>query len=165
LLTNAAGGIRQGLGPGSFMSITDHINLSGNNPLVGWRTEQGPAFVDMTEAYDARLRRAAEDAARAVGVTLERGIYAGLLGPTYETPAEIRMLRALGADAVGMSTVSEVIALRERGVPVGAISCITNTAAGLAPGALSHEDVQQVAARARVQFEALLTAWVERSAT
>jgi purine-nucleoside phosphorylase len=163
LLTNAAGGIRDELTSGGFMSITDHINLTGNNPLIGWATKGSP-FIDMTAAYDLRLRSAAAEAARAAGVTLSEGVYAGVLGPSYETPAEIRMLRALGADAVGMSTVSEVIALREQGVPVGAISCITNAAAGLRPGELNHEDVQRAAARAKAQFQTLLDGWVERAA-
>lgn len=162
LLTNAAGGINPDFGPGSFMLITDHINLTGNNPLIGWAT-QGSPFIDMSAAYDPRLRAAAEAAAQAAGVKLAQGVYAGLLGPSYETPAEIRMLRTLGADAVGMSTVSEVIALRERGVAVGAVSCITNAAAGLGPK-LDHEDVQRTAARARKDFEALLDGWVERAA-
>jgi purine-nucleoside phosphorylase len=162
LITNAAGGIEPKLGPGSFMLIRDHINLTGNNPLIGWATRGSP-FIDMSAAYDPRLCDAAHDAARAAGVTLADGVYAGLLGPSYETPAEIRMLRALGADAVGMSTVSEVIALRERGVAVGAVSCITNAAAGLGPK-LDHEDVQRTAARVRRELEALLDGWVERAA-
>lgn len=160
LLTNAAGGIRSDLGAGCFMLVTDHLNLSGRNPLVGVHGDHGPPFVDMTTAYDLDIRRAALRAASRVGVTLAEGVYAGVLGPSYETPAEIRMLRALGADAVGMSTVSEVIALRERGVPVGAVSCITNAAAGLGAAELSHDDVQRTAAEARARFEALLSAWV-----
>lgn len=162
LLTNAAGGIEPKLGPGSFMLIRDHINLTGNNPLIGWATRGSP-FIDMSAAYDPRLCDAAHEAARAAGVTLAEGVYAGLLGPSYETPAEIRMLRTLGAAAVGMSTVSEVIALRERGVAVGAVSCITNAAAGLGPK-LDHEDVQRTAARVKRELEALLDGWVERAA-
>ncbi|HTV22035.1 MAG TPA: purine-nucleoside phosphorylase [Polyangiaceae bacterium] len=162
LLTNAAGGIRSDLSPGSLMLITDHVNLSGLNPLVGWGDH--PGFIDMTRAYDRGLAAAARDAAGALGLTLGEGVYAALLGPSYETPAEIRMLRTLGADAVGMSTALEVIALRERGVAVGAVSCITNAAAGLSSAALDHDDVQQTAARARDRFEALLDAWVERAA-
>jgi purine-nucleoside phosphorylase len=158
LLTNAAGGIRADLDPGSLMLITDHINLSGQNPLVGWGGH--PAFIDLTRAYDPLLLAAARRAAGKVGASLPEGVYAALLGPSYETPAEIRMLRALGADAVGMSTALEVIALRERGVAVGAVSCITNLAAGLSDVVLDHDDVQQTAARTRARFEALLDAWV-----
>jgi purine-nucleoside phosphorylase len=165
LLTNAAGGIRADLSPGSLMLITDHLNLSGRNPLVAWSPAGHPAFIDMTRAYDRRLLAAARGAASDLGLALPEGVYAALLGPSYETPAEIRMLRALGADAVGMSTALEVIALRERGVAVGAISCITNAAAGLSEAALDHEDVQQTAASARSRFEALLDAWVSAAAT
>jgi purine-nucleoside phosphorylase len=160
LLTNAAGGIRADLGPGSLMLITDHLNLSGQNPLVRWAPGGHPAFIDMTSAYDPRLLAAARKAASSTGVELYEGVYAALLGPSYETPAEIRMLRSLGADAVGMSTALEVIALRERGVLVGAMSCITNAAAGLSAAALDHTDVQQTAARAGARFEALLDAWL-----
>jgi purine-nucleoside phosphorylase len=160
LLTNAAGGIRADLHPGSLMLITDHINLSGTNPLVAWSPNGHPPFIDMTQAYDPRLLAAARRAAGSAGLELFEGVYAALLGPSYETPAEIRMLRALGADAVGMSTALEVIALRERGVLVGAVSCVTNAAAGLSSVALDHTDVQQTAARAGQRFEALLDAWV-----
>ncbi len=165
LLTNAAGGIRADLAPGSLMLLTDHLNLSGQNPLVGWSPGGHPAFIDLTQAYDRRLLEAARRAARGIGFELPDGVYAALLGPSYETPAEIRMLRALGADAVGMSTALEVIALRERGVPVGAVSCITNAAAGLSAALLDHTDVQQTAARARESFEALLDAWVLEAAS
>lgn len=160
LLTNAAGGIRADLRPGALLLITDHLNLSGQNPLVRWTPDGHPAFIDMTGAYDPRLLAAARSAAASTGVELPEGVYAALLGPSYETPAEIRMLRALGADAVGMSTALEVIALRERGVRVGAVSCITNAAAGLSGAALDHADVQQTAARAAERFQALLDAWV-----
>jgi purine-nucleoside phosphorylase len=164
LLTNAAGGIRAGLAAGSLMLLTDHLNLSGRNPLVAWSPNGHPPFIDMTQAYDARLLDAARRAASSTGVQLFEGVYAALLGPSYETPAEIRMLRALGADAVGMSTALEVIALRERGVRVGAVSCITNLAAGLSGALLDHTDVQQTAARAGERFEALLDAWVLEAA-
>jgi len=163
LLTNAAGGIRADLSPGSLMLLTDHLNLSGHNPLVAWTRAGHPCFVDLTQAYDADLAAAARAAARELGQSLAEGVYAGLLGPSYETPAEIRMLRTLGADAVGMSTVLETIALRERGVRVGAMSCITNLAAGLSAAPLSHEEVQETAAVARERFEALLDAWVTRA--
>src|SRR6185436_3815085 len=164
LLTNAAGGIRADLTPGTLMLITDHLNLSGRNPLVGWSSEGHPSFIDLTRAYDAELADAARSAARELGQSLAEGVYAGLLGPSYETPAEIRMLRTLGADAVGMSTVLEAIALRERGVRVGAVSCITNLAAGLSAAPLSHAEVQQTAADAKGRFAALLDAWVQRAA-
>ena len=164
LLTNAAGGIRADLSPGSLMLITDHLNLSGQNPLVAWAPAGHPAFIDMSHAYDPRLLAAARAAAHGLGLPLADGVYAALLGPSYETPAEIRMLRSLGADAVGMSTALEVIALRERGVAVGAVSCVTNVAAGLSDAALDHDDVQQTAARSRGHFEALLDAWVVASA-
>jgi purine-nucleoside phosphorylase len=157
LLTNAAGGIGEALTPGSLMLIDDHLNLTGQNPLTG----TPEPFVDMTNAYDAELAGAARRAARELGVTLHEGVYAGLLGPSYETPAEIRMLRTLGAHAVGMSTVLEVIALRGLGVRVGAVSCITNFAAGLSPAKLEHRDVASVARSASSSFDALLARWIE----
>jgi purine-nucleoside phosphorylase len=162
LLTNAAGGIRADLIPGSLMLITDHINLTGKNPLVGWGDH--PGFIDMTRTYDSRLLAAARGAASERDLGLADGVYAALLGPSYETPAEIRMLRTLGADAVGMSTALEAIALRERGVAVGAVSCITNAAAGLSAAPLDHDDVQETAARAKDRFESLLDGWVLESA-
>jgi purine-nucleoside phosphorylase len=162
LLTNAAGGIRADLIPGSLMLITDHINLTGKNPLVGWGDH--PGFIDMTRTYDSRLLAAARAAASERNLGLADGVYAALLGPSYETPAEIRMLRTLGADAVGMSTALEAIALRERGVAVGAVSCITNAAAGLSAAPLDHDDVQEMAARAKDRFESLLDGWVLESA-
>jgi purine-nucleoside phosphorylase len=162
LLTNAAGGIRADLTPGSLMLIRDHINLSGCNPLVAWGSH--PTFVDLTHAYDRLVLEAAQRAAQELGQILPEGVYAALLGPSYETPAEIRMLRTLGADAVGMSTALEVIALRERGVAVGAVSCITNFAAGLSDVVLDHDDVQRTAARTRARFESLLDAWVAETA-
>jgi homotetrameric cytidine deaminase len=129
LLTNAAGGIHPSFLPGDLMLITDHLNLMGDNPLRGPNFADGPRFPDLSHAYDPALQGFARQAALSSGVTLHEGVYAAMLGPSYETPAEIRMLRALGADAVGMSTVPEVIALRQRGVSVGAMSCITNRAA------------------------------------
>jgi purine-nucleoside phosphorylase len=165
LLTNAAGGLAAGWAPGDLMLITDHLNLMGRNPLAGANEGAlGPRFPDMTEAYDRELSDLGRAAARATGVLLREGIYAGLLGPTYETPAEIRMLRTLGADAVGMSTVPEVIALRHMGVRAAAISCITNLAAGLSATRLDHSEVEATAAAARDRFTALLTEWVRRVA-
>jgi len=157
LLTNAAGGIGEGFRPGSLMLVVDHLNLTGKNPLVG-----GPHFVDLTRAYDAEVADAARRAAGDAGVPLEEGVYAGLVGPSYETPAEIRMLRVLGAHAVGMSTVMETIALRALGVRVGAMSCITNLAAGLSDAVLDHRDVQATARATERAFEAVLTRWIER---
>jgi len=162
LLSNAAGGIAERLQAGSLMRIEDHLNLMGNSPLVGPST-RGPRFPDMSQAYDRELGQHCEDAARAAGVALERGVYAGLLGPSYETPAEIRMLKTLGADAVGMSTVSEVIALRQMGVRVGAVSCITNLAAGRSTEPLSHAEVEATAARVKGDFIRLFTGWVARA--
>lgn len=161
LLSNAAGGIAERLSPGSLMRIDDHINLMGDSPLRG-PCARGPRFPDMSRAYDAQVAEACELAAREVGVTLAAGVYAGLLGPSYETPAEIRMLATLGADAVGMSTVPEVIALRQLGVRVGAVSCITNLAAGRSPVPLSHAEVEATAARVKADFVRLFSAWVTR---
>lgn len=159
LLTNAAGGIREGLAPGRLLLVGDHLNLTGANPLVGPHY----AFVDMTNVYDPELRAAARASADEAGVPLEEGVYAGVLGPSYETPAEVRMLRALGADAVGMSTVLEAIALRRLGVRVGAMSCITNVAAGLSGALLDHHEVQAVASRSQGAFQTVLDGWVTRA--
>jgi purine-nucleoside phosphorylase len=160
ILTNAAGGIRDDLGPADLMMICDHVNLTGRNPLVGPADSSGPRFPDMSEAYDPALRTLGRDAAEALNLNLREGIYAGVLGPSYETPAEIRMLRAIGADAVGMSTVLEVIALRHLGVRVAAVSAITNKAAGLGAGVLDHGDVQATAERVRRVFVEFLARWV-----
>jgi purine-nucleoside phosphorylase len=167
VLTNAAGGIAEGLCPGDRMLITDHLNLTGHNPLVGPVDGGGSAFcgvepsalrfVDMGTAYDRRLGELAHQAARDTGSRLCEGVYAGLVGPSYETPAEIRMLRTLGADAVGMSTVLEVIALRQIGVRVVAVSCITNLAAGISQAPLSHAEVQAVSNQTAAPFVALLS--------
>ncbi|HYP77641.1 MAG TPA: purine-nucleoside phosphorylase [Polyangiaceae bacterium] len=165
LLTNAAGGIHASFAAGDLMLITDHLNLMGDNPLCGPNFGDGPRFPDMSRAYDLDLRMLARDAAREAEVTLREGVYAAMLGPSYETPAEIRMLRTLGADAVGMSTVPEVIALRQRGVRVGAVSCITNLAAGLSPELLDHSEVESTARRSRDAFTALLTRWVVSAGT
>jgi purine-nucleoside phosphorylase len=156
LLTNAAGGIAARLAPGSFMLLSDHINLSGANPLVGWPDP----FIDMGEAYDAGLRALGRRAASEVGIDIAEGVYAGVLGPSYETPAEIRMLSQLGADAVGMSTVLETVALRREGVRVGALSCITNHAAGISKTPLGHDEVQDVARRLEGALSRLLARWV-----
>jgi purine-nucleoside phosphorylase len=163
LVTNAAGGVNPAFQPGDLMAITDHLNLTGHNPLIGANDAQlGPRFPDLTRAYDPLLLSELMAAAQQVGVELRQGVYAWLLGPSYETPAEIRMLQRLGADAVGMSTVPEVIVARHQGVRVAGISCITNVAAGLATQPLSHEEVTRVAARAAGLFSRLVTEFIRR---
>jgi purine-nucleoside phosphorylase len=163
ILTNAAGGINLTYKPGTLMLMEDHINLMGSNPLVGVNDERfGPRFPDMSEVYSARLRRLADEAARARGLTVARGVYAALHGPSYETPAEIRYLRAIGADAVGMSTAPEAIVARHMGIEVLGISCITNMAAGVLPQPLVHDEVMAVARRVRGEFCALLEGIIER---
>ncbi len=159
VLTNAAGGINTSFTPGTLMVIDDHINLMGSNPLVGANDERfGVRFPDMTEVYAARLRAIADQAAQATGVGVRHGIYVALHGPSYETPAEIRYLRAIGADAVGMSTVPEAIVARHMGLEVLGISCITNPAAGVLPEPLHHDEVMSVARRVSEAFMALLEA-------
>ena len=163
ILTNAAGGINVSFGPGTLMAIDDHINLLGSNPLVGPNEDRfGVRFPDMTEVYSKRLRAAADAAAAARGLTLAHGIYAAVHGPSYETPAEIRYLRTIGADAVGMSTVPEAIVARHMGLEVLGISCITNPAAGVLPAPLHHDEVMEVARRVRGAFSSLLEGTVER---
>jgi len=161
LVTNAAGGVNPAFSPGDLVRIVDHLDFSGANPLVGENDERvGPRFPDMTTAYDPALGACLEEAARGLGLALRTGIYACMLGPSYETPAEIRMLRALGADLVGMSTVPEVIVARHMGVPVAGLSVVTNHAAGLTPHPLSHAEVEQVAGAARDRLASLATAFV-----
>jgi purine-nucleoside phosphorylase len=163
VLTNAAGGINTTFAQGELMVIDDHINLTGMNPLVGPNDDRfGTRFPDMSEVYSADLRAIADAAAAAQGIHLAHGIYAGLLGPSYETPAEIRFLRAAGADAVGMSTVSEAIAARHMGLDVLGLSCITNMAAGVLPRPIVHDDVMETAHRVRDAFIALLGGILER---
>ena len=163
VLTNAAGGINLSFKQGALMLISDHINLMGGNPLVGPNDERfGPRFPDMTTCYSARLRQAAREAAAAAGIKIEEGVYIAVTGPSYETPAEIRAFRTMGADAVGMSTVPEAIVARHMGMEVAGISCITNMAAGVLPEPLVHEEVMATAARVRDQFIALLTGLVGR---
>jgi purine-nucleoside phosphorylase len=157
ILTNAAGGINPAFAPGDVMVIDDHINLTGLNPLVGRNEDRfGPRFPDMTHVYASRLRAVADQAGAALELQLPHGVYAALTGPSYETPAEIRYLRAIGADAVGMSTVSEAIAARHMDLDVLGLSCITNMAAGVLPGRLSHEEVLETTRRMRGRFVALL---------
>ena len=165
LVTSAAGGINLDFRPGDLMLITDHINLMGVNPLVGSNLEKlGPRFPDMSEAYDSGLRRIALAAAREMGIELRQGIYAGLCGPSFETPAEIRMLRAIGADAVGMSTVPEVLVAGHMGIPVLGISCITNMAAGILPQKLTHQEVIDTTGRVKQRFASLLQKVIPRLA-
>ncbi|MBW2523416.1 MAG: purine-nucleoside phosphorylase [Deltaproteobacteria bacterium] len=162
-LTNAAGGLRETFRPGTLMHITDHLNLMGRNPLCGANHDfLGPRFPDMTRAYDREFVVMAREAAAEAGVDLAEGVYAALLGPSYETPAEIQMLRVLGADAVGMSTVPEVIALRHAGVRVSAVSCITNMAAGISGEELDHSEVERTANATRDAFVKLLGGLVLR---
>jgi purine-nucleoside phosphorylase len=159
ILTNAAGGINLEYKQGALIVITDHINLQGHNPLVGPNDDRfGPRFPDMTQAYFKPYREIALRAARRLGKAVYQGVYAGLLGPSYETPAEIRYLRTIGADLVGMSTIPEVIVARHMGLKVLAISCVTNMAAGISDEVLSHEDVLRTADRVKADFIALLRA-------
>jgi purine-nucleoside phosphorylase len=157
ILTNAAGGVNADLKPGMLMVMDDHINLLGSNPLVGPNDDGfGPRFPDMSEVYSKRLRALADTVARAQGLRIGHGVYVAVHGPSYETPAEIRFLRTIGADAVGMSTVPEAIAARHMGVEVLGISCITNAAAGVLPQPLNHAEVMGVARQVRGAFAALL---------
>lgn len=161
LVTNASGGLDPSWAPGDLMVVTDHLNLTFQHPLIGPNEEAlGTRFPDMTNAYDPTLRQKLAAVAKAENLPLREGVYAGLLGPTYETPAEIRMLRLLGAQAVGMSTVPEVIALRHMKVPVGALSCITNLAAGVGEGELDHAEVEATAKARRNDLERLLRGWI-----
>jgi purine-nucleoside phosphorylase len=157
ILTNAAGGINTAFVPGDLMVIDDHINLLGSNPLVGPNDERfGVRFPDLTHVYSRRLRGLADDTAAAQGIALRHGVYAACHGPSYETPAEVRYLRLIGADAVGMSTVPEAIVARHMGIEVLGISCITNFAAGVLPQPLNHAEVLETAQRVRLTFIALL---------
>jgi purine-nucleoside phosphorylase len=158
VLTNAAGGINTLFAPGDLMAITDHINLSGWNALTGPNDDRlGPRFPDMSRAYAPSLRTLLLESAQRTHVPLRQGVYAMVAGPSYETPAEIRMLRTLGADAVGMSTVPETVAAGHMGVPVVGISCITNLAAGVGDKPLTHDEVAETANRVAGIFSRLLT--------
>jgi len=157
VVTNAAGGINVSFQAGDLMLITDHINLMGTNPLVGLNVEElGARFPDMSNAYDPQMRAAALKAAEELGISLRLGVYIGVTGPSYETPAEIRAFRQMGADAVGMSTVPEVIAAAHMGIKVLGISCITNMAAGILPQRLTHQEVMDTTTRVQADFIALL---------
>jgi purine-nucleoside phosphorylase len=163
VLTNAAGGINVKLTPGMLMIMDDHINLLGSNPLVGPNEDRfGARFPDMSEVYSKRLRAIAAEVGAAGGVAIDRGVYVAVHGPSYETPAEIRFLRTIGADAVGMSTVPEAIVARHMGIEVLGLSCITNAAAGVLPKPLNHDEVMEVARRVRGAFARLLEGIVAR---
>jgi purine-nucleoside phosphorylase len=165
ILTNAAGGINLDYGQGALVVIRDHINLQGRNPLVGVNDDRfGPRFPDMTYTYTKRYREIALEEAKKLGIPPREGVYAGMLGPSFETPAEIRFLRTIGADLVGMSTVPEAIAARQMGMNILAISCVTNMAAGILDQTLSHEEVLETTARVMGQFVALLRAVLPRIA-
>jgi purine-nucleoside phosphorylase len=164
LVTNAAGGVNPAFAPGDLVRIVDHLNLSGLNPLVGENDDRiGPRFPDLTDAYDPALGALLAQVAAERSIPLRAGVYACLLGPSYETPAEIRMLRALGADVVGMSTVPEVIAARHMGVRVVGISVVTNLAAGLSRRTLSHAEVAETAGRVEASLTTLVTGFLARA--
>ena len=157
ILTNAAGGINLDYGQGRLVVIKDHINFQGQNPLVGPEDPRfGLRFIDMTEAYSKSYRQMTLEAGKRLGIELGEGVYAAVLGPSYETPAEIRFLRTIGADLVGMSTVPEVIVARQMGIKVLAISCVTNMAAGTTDAQINHEEVLEIGRRIAGQFKALL---------
>ena len=165
ILTNAAGGINLGYSQGALVLIRDHINLQGTNPLVGANDDRfGPRFPDMSQAYSREYRQIAREEATKLGITLHEGVYLALLGPSYETPAEIEYFRRIGADLVGMSTAAEVIAARHMGLHVLAISCVTNMAAGILDQPLSHAEVMETGERVKGTFEALLCAVLPRVA-
>jgi purine-nucleoside phosphorylase len=164
-VTNAAGGINLGFRPGDLMAMTDHLNLAGYNPLIGPNDDRlGPRFPDMSHAYDPTYLGVLKEVAAREKIALQQGVYASLAGPSYETPAEIRMLRSLGADAVGMSTVPEVIVAAHMGVKVTGISCITNLAAGIGQQKLSHEEVAETADRVKGTFTRLLGCFLDDAA-
>ncbi|HSL18260.1 MAG TPA: purine-nucleoside phosphorylase [Methylomirabilota bacterium] len=157
IATNASGAVDPSISPGSLVVVRDHLNLQGSNPLVGeWGRDFGPPFPDMTAAYDPELRRLAAEAARDAGFDVREGVYAAMLGPSFETPAEIRMLASLGAAVVGMSTVPEVIAARQMGIRVCVLSLATNPAAGLVDRELTHEEVLEAGRKAAVKLRVLL---------
>lgn len=163
IITNAAGGINTRFATGVLMVIDDHINMMGTNPLVGANDDRfGPRFPDMSEMYSSRLRRLTDEAAAATGLAVEHGVYVAVSGPSYETPAEIRAFRTLGADAVGMSTAPEAIVARHMGIEVLGISCITNPAAGVVAQPLVHDEVMETARRVRGGFIALLEGIIGR---
>jgi purine-nucleoside phosphorylase len=166
ILTNAAGGINPAFKQGQLVLLADHINLSGRNPVAGANDERfGPRFFDMSEAYSARLRQLAHEAARAMEFRLDEGVYLSVLGPSFETPAEIRAFATMGADLVGMSTVQETIAARHMGIEVLGISCVTNLASGIQKEPLSHEEVMETGKAVEAQLAELLTRLVPAMVT
>jgi purine-nucleoside phosphorylase len=166
VLTNAAGGINIGFDQGSLMIISDHLNLMSTNPLLGPNDERfGVRFPDMSEVYSREFQEIAVAEARSLGLELRRGVYAAMSGPSYETPAEVRMLRTLGADAVGMSTVPEAIVARQMGIRVLGLSCITNMAAGVVDQPINHEEVMETGAQVRDTFRNLLLRIIPRLST
>ena len=166
VLTNACGAVDDTLAPGQLVAISDHLNLQGSSPLVGPNDDAlGPRFPDLSDAYDPALREAARTAATRLGFELSEGVYAAWLGPAFETPAEIRMLRTLGADLVGMSTVPEVLAARHQGIRCLALSCVTNMAAGILPEPIDHERVLEIGAAASDRLISLLREVVPAVAT
>jgi purine-nucleoside phosphorylase len=161
ILTNSAGGFGEQMQAGEFMIIEDHINLMGTNPLMGPNIKElGPRFPDMTEAYDKRLIQSMEQVLQKQGTRYHKGIYCGVSGPTYETPAEVRYLKMIGGKAVGMSTVPETIAANHLGLRVAALSCITNLAAGISSQKLSHDEVTETAKRVEIQFTSFLKEFI-----
>lgn len=163
IVTNAAGGVNTNFVPGDLMLIADHLNLLGNNPLIGKNYDEfGPRFLDMSYAYDKALFDLAEKTAKELNIKTQKGVYAAMTGPTYETPAEVRMLRILGADAVGMSTVPEVIVANHMGVKVLGISCITNMAAGILDQPLNHAEVIDTANKVKQDFKNLIKAVIKK---
>ncbi|MBR3906155.1 MAG: purine-nucleoside phosphorylase, partial [Clostridia bacterium] len=163
IVTNAAGAVNTAFYPGDLMLITDFINLSGMNPLIGKNlSEFGPRFPDMSNAFDKELRKLALDCANDMGLKLQQGVYTWMSGPCYETPAEIRMVRTLGGDAVGMSTVPETIVANHSGIKVLGISCCTNMAAGVLDQPINHQEVMEMGLKARDSFAALVTAVIEK---
>lgn len=157
IVTNAAGAVNTGFNPGDLMLISDHLNLTGDNPLIGGNLEKfGPRFPDMSNAYNKALRDRVKKIAKSIGVELQEGVYAAMSGPTYETPAEVRMVRILGGDAVGMSTVPEVIIAVHSGIQVVGISCMTNMAAGILEQPLDHSEVMETSAKVREKFTTLM---------
>ncbi|WP_066154038.1 purine-nucleoside phosphorylase [Halalkalibacter krulwichiae] len=162
IVTNAAGGVNEAYEAGNLMIISDHINNFGQNPLIGPNDEEhGVRFPDMSSAYSERLRKLAKEKAQVLQIDVKEGVYVGNTGPTYETPAEVRMLRIIGADAVGMSTVPEVIVARHAGIEVLGISCISNMAAGILPQPLTHDEVMETTERVKADFLSLVKAIVK----
>lgn len=165
IVTNAAGGIRKDLEPGDLMLITDHINMMGSNPLIGTNPNHlGPRFPDMSDAYSRDLRKQAHRISSGLGIVLKEGVYAAMTGPSYETPAEIRMLGRMGVDVVGMSTIPEVIAAVHVGLSVLGVSCVSNLAAGITDKPLSHDEVKETAEKTREIFSKLVLRLVEKIA-